>query len=167
MDDIVTFRQPVGEQPETRTYQDGAKDNKIGPSTDIMPEPIDGASMPQSILDVLGINGNARDLPSDEMSNLQEIASYLEESITKSGKVPSIKTMGSKLDEIREQLDMDDDTEASVILDRVGGVVKAWKGLGFMTDPSQKRSLFMRLARCKDSKEMHRLVYHEMDKHTW
>ena len=156
----TTFRQ-ISNEPaaETRLYQDGPKDNKVGPSTDIMPEPIESEGMPQVVLDVLGIEGNVKDLPSEEVSNLREISAYLEEQLTQHGKVPSALTMGKKLDEIKAELEMDDDTEASVVLDRLSGVVKAWKGLGFMTDPAQKRSMFMKLARCKDSTEMHKLVF--------
>ncbi len=156
----TTFRQ-ISNEPaaETRLYQDGPKDNKVGPSTDIMPEPIESEGMPQVVLDVLGIEGNVKDLPSAELSGLREISAYLEEQLTQSGKVPSALTIGRKLDEIRSELDMDDQTEASVVLDRLSGVVKAWKGLGFMTDPAQKRAMFMKLAKCKDSKEMHKLVF--------
>ena len=167
MDNSVTFREAPGEPVETRTYQDGPKDNKVGPEVNIMPEPVDGESMPQTILDVLGIEGNVKDLPSNEMENLREISSYLNDQLTAIGKVPSVATLGRKLDEIREELEMDDQTESSVVLDRLGGVVKAWRNLGFMKDPATKRSMFMKLARCKDSKEMHRLIFNEMNKVSW
>ena len=156
----ITFRQISTEVPaETRLYQDGPKDNKVGPSTDIMPEPIESEGMPQVVLDVLGIEGNVKDLPSEELSNLREISAYLEDQLKEHGKIPSALTMGRKLDEIRAELDMDDQTESSVVLDRLSGVVKGWKSLGFMTDSAQKRAMFMKLAKCKDSKEMHKLVF--------
>lgn len=166
MEPNITFREAPSEPAETKLFE-REPENKDTGADQGMPEPIGSESMPQTVLDVLGIDGNAKDLPSDELSNLKEIASYLEESLMTNGKVPSVKTMGIKLDEIREQLDLDEDTEASVVLDRVGGVVKAWKGLGFITNPSEKRSLFMKLARCKDSKEMHKLVYKTMDSMQW
>ena len=162
----ITFREAPTEPAETKLYEREPENRNVGADQG-MPEPIDTESMPQTILDVLGIDGNVRDLPSEELSNLKEISSYLEESLGRDGKVPSIKTLGIKMDEIREELGMDEDTETSVVLDRIGGVVKSWKGLGFIQDPAKKRSLFMKLARCPDSKSMHKMVFDEMDKLSW
>lgn len=160
------FRQAPSEPAETKLYEREPENKNTGADQG-MPEPVDTHSMPQVVLDVLGIDGNVKDLPSEELGKLQDISSYLQDSLSKDGKTPSIKTLGTKLDQIREELDMDEDTETSVVLDRIGGVVKAWKNVGFMKDPAQKRSLFMKLARCKDSKEMHRLVFSEMDRQSW
>jgi len=156
----ITIReapQPVESTPVSSEFVK----NNVGASVEA--EPVDIESMPQTILDVLGIDDNVKDLPSEEVENLNEIASYLTDQLKSQGKIPNALTMGRKLDEIREELEMDDQTEANVVLDRLGGVVKAWKNLGFMKDSSSKRSMFMKLARCKDSKEMHRLVFKEMN----
>lgn len=157
----ITFRQPTV-QTETREYQDGYKENVVGADGG-NDGYVEGDSMSQTVLDVLGVEERYSDLPSEELSNLKEITSYIEDSLVKNGKRPSVKSIGNKLDEIREDLGLDDDSDVSIVLDRVGGVVKAWRNLGFMS-PEQKRSMFMKLARCKDSKEMHKIVYAEMQR---
>lgn len=160
----ITFRQPA-EPTETKEYQNGYKENIVGAdegNTDY----VEGESMSEVILDILGVEDRMRDLPSQELSSLKEITTYIEDSLVKDGKRPSVKTIGIKLDEIRNDLNLDEDTETSIVLDRIGGVVKAWRNLGFLS-PEQKRSMFMKLARCKDSKEMHKLVFSEMEKQSW
>jgi len=162
----VTFREAPTQPAETREYEKEPENNNTGVDT-VTAEPVDSESMPQVVLDVLGLEGNVKDLPSEELSNLREISGYLESQLIIKGKVPNVNTMGRMLDNIREELGMDDQTDSSILLDRLGGVVKAWKNVGFISDSAQKRSLFMKLARCKNSKEMHRLVFQEMDRHSW
>jgi len=160
----VTFRQAV--QPtETKEYQDGFKQNEVGADGG-NEDYVEGDQLSQTVLDVLGVEDRYSDLPSEELANLKEITTFIEDCLVNDGKRPSVKTIGIKLDEIREDLGLDDDNDVSVVLDRVGGVVKAWRNLGFLK-PEHKRSMFMKLARCKDSKEMHKLVFTEMGKQIW
>jgi hypothetical protein len=161
----ITFRNAPTSSPTalaTSVPQEMPEGNDIGPSVE--QEPVNLNSMPQTILDVLGIEDDVRDLPSEESNRLSEIASYLEDQLKASGKMPNALTIGKKLDEIREELEMDEDTEKEVVLDRLGGVVKAWRDLGFLKDPASKRSMFMKLARCPDSKSMHKLIFSEMNR---
>lgn len=139
------------------SFEEGPLNHGAGTNLEI--EPVTNESMPQIVLDVLGISENLMDLPSDMSENAKEISDYLSEQLKTQGKTPNVLTIGKKLDEIKEELEMDDDTDLSVVMDRIGGVVKAWKNLGFMKDASQKRTMFMKLARCKDSREMHKLVF--------
>jgi hypothetical protein len=67
---------------------------------------------------------------------------------------------------IKEEMGLDDFVDPDVSLERMGGVVKAWKEINFISDPQERRSLFMKLARQPDTKSMNRLVYQEMNKHT-
>jgi len=162
--DNVTFRKaPSAEPVETKLYENGFKENKVGANDDSLPEPIDSESMPQNVLDVLGVEENLKDLPAELINNVKEISSYLEDNFNSQGKNPSILSIGKQLDKMKEDLGMDDDTRIDVVLDRIGGVVKAWKNIGFISDPAKKRSLFMKLARCGDSKSMHQLVYKEVE----
>lgn len=155
----LTFREAPARAVNTTQGPEETEGPVQGDGHSIQPEPIESDKMPQVVLDVLGISENLQDLPSEIVENAREISSYLEQQIKENGKTPSVLTIGKKLDEIKEELEMDDDTDMSIVIDRIGGVVKAWKNLGFMKDPSSKRSLFMKLARCKDSREMHKLVF--------
>ena len=58
---------------------------------------------------------------------------------------------------------LDPDSEPSVVLDRIGGVMKSWKSLTFVKDPHEKRKVFMKLARAQDSKEMNKIIFEEME----
>jgi hypothetical protein len=161
----VTIRSAPQQVSEAPVSHEEFTKNDIGASVEA--PPVDNDTMPQTVLDVLGIDDFVRDLPSEEVENLNEICSYLNDQLKSQGKIPTALTMGRKLDEIREELEMDDQTEPSVLLDRLGGVVKAWKNLGFMSDPKEKRSMFMKLARCPDSRSMHKLIFSEMSRYDW
>jgi hypothetical protein len=59
---------------------------------------------------------------------------------------------------------LDPDTMSQVVLDKLGGIVRAWKSLAFMTDDKERRNLFYKLARLGTAKEMNDAVFEQMNK---
>lgn len=114
----------------------------------------------------MGIDDDIKNMPVDDVENLNGVTDYLISLVKAKGKTPNALTLGRELDGLKLEMEMDEQTEPSVVLDRIGGIFKAWKQMTFIRDPAQKRSLFMKLARQKDSRSMDRLVFDEMEKRT-
>lgn len=117
-----------------------------------------------AILSAMGINDNLEVLPEEDRGNLGEVAEYVSDILGKRGLSQTQKSYDKVLSELKEEMGLDAEAEPSVILDRIGGVVKAWKNLSFIKDTKQKRSIFMKLARMGSSKDMNRAVLQEMEK---
>jgi hypothetical protein len=127
-------------------------------------EPIEGDRASQTILEALGVDDLIRNLPDEDRSNLDEIRNQIMEILKLKGVAPTTGSMKRYLEQLRESMDIDPDTEPARVLSKIGGVVKAWKSLSFVTDPKERRSIFMRLARQPDSKAMDRVVLEEYEK---
>lgn len=141
------------------------KKNEVGAQEDFGDlEPIDSDQSDGVILSAIGIDDSPRNLPESDKSNLHEMKSYVLDLLNSKGITPTLGAYKRMIGEIREKMDIDPDTEPSVLLDRIGGVVKSWKSIAFITDPKERRSVFMRLARQPDSKSMDRTIYEEMEK---
>jgi hypothetical protein len=117
------------------------------------------------LLEAMGIEEEVDALPQEDRDNLKEVKQYILDVIKKSGISPTMGAFKETLNDIKAEFGLHHDAEPSVILDRIGGVVKAWKGLSFVKDPKEKRSLFMKLARQESSKDMNKLVLDEMERH--
>ena len=126
-------------------------------------EPIDGDKADVVILSSIGVDDASRNLPETDKSNLEEVKNYIADILKAKGILPTTGAYNRTLNNIKERLELDPDTEPSVMLDRIGGIVKAWKSLSFVNDLQERRSIFMRLARQPDSKSMDRLIMDEMD----
>jgi hypothetical protein len=77
------------------------------------------------------------------------------------------ETMGNykkTLNSMLEEMGLDSDSEPSVILERISGVIRAWKELTFIKNPAEKRSILSKLLKQQSSKDMNRLVLEEMDR---
>lgn len=127
-------------------------------------EPVEAERAEQSVLDALGVDDLLMNLADEDRSNLSEVSQYVLDILGKKGVIPTNTSISRALDDLRADMGLSEGAEPSVILDRIGGVVKAWKGLTFITNPAEKRSLFMKLARQPDSKSMNKLVYEEMER---
>lgn len=117
------------------------------------------------LLEAMGIEEDVESLPQEDQSNLKEVKQYILDVIKKSGISPTMGAFKETLNDIKAEFGLHHDAEPSVILDRIGGVVKAWKGLSFVKDPKEKRRLFMKLAQQPTSKDMNKLVLDEMERH--
>lgn len=139
-------------------------ENKLGYETSLGDEePVEAAKAPETVLSLLGVD-DATGMPEEDSANLKEVTDYILDMVDKRGATPTQSSMKRALDSIKEELDLDPEAEPGAILNRVGGLVKAWKGLTFIREPSERRRLFMKLARLPDSKSIDNAVMEEMEK---
>jgi predicted RND superfamily exporter protein len=110
------------------------------------------------LLGVLGIDEALGNLPPEDRQNLTEVGKYIEQILKQKGVTPTSKSFAKAVNDIKMEMEMDFDIE------RVGSMVRAWRDVGFVKDPAQKRSLFMKLARAKSSKEMNNIVFESMER---
>lgn len=143
------------------------KPNEVGAEEDVSAlEPVENGQ--QAILEAMGIDDAVRNLSDADQDNLGEVKQYVYDILDKKGLSPTVGSIKKALIELKEEMGFDQEVEPSVVLDRIGGIVKAWRNLSFIKDPKQKRSIFMKLARLPDSKAMDEFVYQEMEKgHIW
>lgn len=140
------------------------KENHQGAEYDLTShEPVEGEQAQESVLEALGIDDMVQNLPDESKSNLTEVSQYVLDLLGKKGTTATRGTVQSTLDSLKEEMGLGEDSDPETVLDRIGGVLKAWKNLTFISDPKEKRSLFMKLARQPSSKEMNRLVFKEME----
>lgn len=138
--------EPVEIHSETPTEADG----------------IDGVFNP--LLDVLGIEDTLENLTEADGHNLNEIEEYLGNKL-KAKKVPlTIEALKNEFASTLESMGIDKNTEPSTLMDRVAGVINGWKSLSFVTDPKEKRSIFMKLSKMQSSVEMNKFIFQEMNK---
>lgn len=116
------------------------------------------------VLDVLGVEDKLGNLPTESQENISEVEEYVSGIMKGKQLKTTSEAFKSTLQKVMEDMDIDPNTEPIAALDRMGGVIKGWKNLSFITDPSEKRKIFMKLARLPDSKSMNRFVYNEMNR---
>jgi len=165
MDNIV-FRTSNNETAtETRDVERQPESQNTGASEDIS-EPI--KDIPVAVLESFELNDDPKMLGSEETENLTEIGTYINQLLKKKDVLPTKETYKETLDNLREEMGIDKQTDPQMAIDRISGVIKAWRDLSFIKDPHEKRSLFMKLARCSDSKAMNKTVFEIMeDKQIW
>ena len=167
MQDNVVFREappPQVEQPKPDLPEPEVDKNRVtsGESDD---EPVElrdtgGRSV---VLDSLGINENINSLPEEDKSNLSEVKQYVMGIINTKGLSPTVSAFKKTLNGLRGEMGLDQEADPAIVLDRIAGVVKAWRNLSFVKDPSEKRKIFFKLANLKSSAEMNREVYKLME----
>lgn len=116
------------------------------------------------VLEALGIDDSISSMPDEDKSNAQDVKKYVTDIMTAKGLLNNFANFQKTLGEIRGEMGLDEGADPTIVLDRIGGVVKAWKNLSFIKNSQEKRSIFMKLARQPDSKSMNKLVFEEMEK---
>ena len=127
-------------------------------------EPVDSEKAQETVLSALGVDDMVQNLSEQDQSNLAEVTQYALNILSKRGVDPTASRINETLTNLKSEMGLDENAAPEVVLDRIGGVVKAWKNLTFITDPKEKRSMFMKLARQPDSKSMNKLVFEEMNR---
>jgi hypothetical protein len=117
-----------------------------------------------AILKALNVDSPVSDMPEIDKGNLNEISSYLGELLQEKGVVPTERSIARILNDMKLDMEIDFEAEPEVVIDKIAGLVKSWKGIVFIKDPKERRSLFMKLARQPDSKSMDRMIWDEMDR---
>lgn len=126
-------------------------------------EPVTKSNVGEIVLSALGIDDDLSNIPSEDADNLEDVGRYLETIVSKKDLKPTKAVYERVLTDVIDELGIDKDTEPSVILDRIGGMTRAWRDLMFVRDAKERRSVFMRLARLGSSKAMDDFVLREME----
>jgi len=163
----ITFREaPVEEAPKPEAPE-VEKDNSVSLLSPDKSEPIElfeerGQSV---VLEALGISEDPKSLPDKDKKDLGEVKNYVLEILKDKGLPETVTAFKKTLDGLKADMDLDLEAEPSVVLDRISGVINAWKNLSFIKDPSEKRKIFMRLANLQSASEMNREVYRLMNQY--
>lgn len=167
MSDISSTFKPTPQVIQPQTNLPDPKPNEIGAQENVGDlEPVENGQ--QAILEALGVDDAIRNMSSDDQDNLGEVKQYVYDILERKGLSPTVGSIKKALSELKTEMGFDEEVEPSVILDRIGGIVKAWRNLSFMKDPQMKRALFMKLAKLDSSKAMDEEVYQAMEKgHIW
>jgi len=167
MNDNVTFRdapEPVVEQPKV-DLPEPKKDNTRVTSGESVDEPIEirekgGGSV---VLDALNINDNIESMPAEDQANLQEVKDYVLQIVKSKGLSPTVNAFTKTLNGLKGEMGLDQEADPAIVLDRISGVVKAWRNLSFIKDEDEKRKIFVKLANTKSSKDMNKMVLDLME----
>lgn len=157
MDSVFRSIQPESSLPADATAPDIKPEVKgETPNTSFNPE---GNNL---VLDTLGINDDVKNMPEESKENLDLIDEFVGEIMKSKQLKTTSEAFIDTLKNFMEDLDINPHTEPIAVLDRMGGVIKGWKNLSFISDPSEKRKIFMKLAKMPDSKSMNRFIFEEM-----
>lgn len=165
MTDNITFREapPAVEQPKPDIPTPEADKGRPGEAPNDT-EPVELRDKGGSIvLEVLNINEEVNNLPAEDRANLHEVKDYVLEIVKSKGLPPNVSAFAKTLNGLKSEMGLDDEAEPSIVLDRIAGVVKAWRNLSFVKDPMEKRKIFFKLANLKSSKDMNEAVYKMME----
>lgn len=163
----VTFRQaptPAVEQPKSDIPD--VEPNKVRVmSGETENEPIEvretgGRSI---VLDALNIDENLINLPVQDKENVNEVRNYVLDIVKSKGLSQTVGSFKKTLDSLKNEMGLDNEAEPSVVLDRIAGVVKAWKNLSFIKDHEEKRKIFLKLAMLDSSEKMNKEVLKLME----
>lgn len=119
----------------------------------------------QTILGLIGLGDVFKNLPSNEKGYIKAIGDTLDSLVDKRGLNRTTGVYNRLLGELREDMGIDPDTEPAIVLDRLGKTLSAWRDVSFMRDPSERRRVFMKLARANTSKEMDSIILDTMEKY--
>jgi len=115
-------------------------------------------------LNALGIDDNINNIPEGDRDNLRLVGDYVAELAKGRGLALTHRAFNRVLADVKLEMEIDPEAEPSVVLDRIGGLVKSWNDIIFIKDPKERRALFMKLGKQLDSKSMDKVVYEEMNR---
>ena len=116
------------------------------------------------VLECLGIEEPLHHVDTPDREKIADIEQYIKSLIASKHIKATMGNFNRIFDEVVEEMGIDKETEPYALIDRVSGVVRGWRDLGFIADPHEKRAIFMKLARMKSSKDMNKYIFDEMNK---
>ena len=117
------------------------------------------------VMELLEGGSNIDNLPQEVKENIGEIENYIHDSLDKRGVAPTASNIKGELTRLKEDMGLDPQATPEAVIDRIGGVVKAWKNLSFVKDASEKKQIFFKLANAPTSKAMNEIVFKAMENH--
>lgn len=119
----------------------------------------------QTTLESFDLHDTFNTLPSEQQNYVNEVGDTIKTMIEKRGLEPTTAVYERLVSELKEDMGVDPDMSPSLALQKVAEVLKAYRDFAFIRDPAEKRRIFMKLARSKDSKEMDRIFLDTMEKY--
>lgn len=119
----------------------------------------------QMVVNLIGLGDVFGNLPPEVKDHVKSISKTLGEIIEKRGLQPSSSVYARLLNELRDDMGIDRDTEPAIVLDKIGRTLNAWKEVSFMRDINDRRRVFMKLAKASSSKEMDGIILDIMEKY--
>lgn len=161
----ITFRDaPAPEQPRPNLPEPEKNEQQVvSGEHDIEPIEIREEGGGSVVLDALNISDKLQVLPDEDKAKVSDVKEYVLKIAKSKGLAPTVGAFKKTLDGIKSEMGLDSEAEPSIVLDRIAGVVRAWKNLSFIDNPTEKRKIFMRLASMKSSVEMNKEVYRLMN----
>lgn len=160
----LTFRTPLATPPVAPpdAPQDGGANDRGGQVSLGTEEPVTGLKAEETVLSLLGVD-DATGIPPEDLSNLKDVTEYVAKLVEQKGAVPTRSTMRRAIEGLKQELELDPQAEPGAVLERVGKVISAWKGLTFIRDTTERRRIFMKLARLPDSRSIDDALFAEME----
>ena len=161
----ATFRSaPAPEAPASNLPEPEVNDQQVQAGQDDA-EPIEmrdtgGRSV---VLDALNIDENTNSLPADDKTKVNDVKEYVMGILKSKGLSPTVSAFKKTLDDVKGEMGLDKEADPTIVLDRVAGVVRAWRNLSFIKDPGEKRKIFYKLANLSSSSDMNKEVYKLME----
>lgn len=115
------------------------------------------------VLDALNIDENTNSLPEDDKGKITDVKEYVMGILKAKGLSPTVSAFKKTLDDVKSEMGLDKEADPARVLDRVAGVVRAWRNLSFIKDPSEKKKIFYKLANLSSSSDMNKEVYKLMN----
>jgi len=138
------------------------KDHTVSGESDIEPIEIREEGGGSVVLDALNISDKLHVLPDDDKAKVSEVKEYVLKIAKSKGLPATVGAFKKTLMGIKEEMGLDQEAEPSVVLDRIAGVVRAWRNLSFISDQTEKKRIFMKLANMSSSADMNKEVYRLM-----
>lgn len=154
----LTFKTASSDDPQVQTTSDFVQ-NEHGITENIVED------TSQTILGLIGLGDVFKNLPADEKGYIKSIGDTLDSLVDKRGLNRTTEVYNRLLGELRDDMEIDPDTEPAIVLDKLGKTLSAWRDMSFMRDPSERRRVFMKLARANTSKEMDSIILDTMEKY--
>lgn len=154
---------PMIAVPDPEPNQVGAKDT---PEVDI--EPLDFSSSSDSdkiLLEEMGIDDYVRNMAEEDQENLILSKKYVMDVIKSRNLTPTVGAFKKVFGEIRSRLGVDEFTEPSEVLERIGTLAKAWDSLGFIKDISKRKAVFHKISQIQRSKDVEKELFKEMERY--
>lgn len=117
-----------------------------------------------AVLRSMNIDDDTENLTEEDKSYLKDVSQYILGIVKERGIAVTQRAFDRVLRDVRIEMGIDPEAEPSSVLNRIGGMVSAWRDISFIKDPKERRSLFMKLAKMSSSNEMNKLVLQEMDR---
>jgi hypothetical protein len=151
-------------EPIVQAVENIPSKEPTGERESVSTEYVDPKQSDEVVLRALGYDESILDIPSVDQENLHEVREFVNQVVKDKGLKPEASSYKKVLEDLRNDMDLDLNTDPSVVLDKVAGVIKSWKSLAFVKDARDKRVILMKLAKAPDSKTMNKIVFDAMER---